>query len=685
MDELTARQKFIFNTLFEIHTLNVKELSKRIDVSARTILREIASMNIILEKSNIKIVVKNGSLIISGKDKEINILNQSLGVIPKQWLLTQEQRMLLITAELLLSDEPYKSSFFSYQLNVVEGTISLYMDKIKQWLAVRNLSFNRKNGYGILVIGSEWNKRNALIELIYEYKPVEELLAYVYETKDDSGTRSFFKILFGSDVIEISKKIMTFVNNEITNVDDIAYLTSLIHIMIAIKKTLENHPIVLPLEFIQDVLSFNEFSYSHKLQGFLEKLNISITDSEIANISIHLLGNKYIYNADRKFEELGVTLEDLAAEVVYEVEKKLDIIINFDNQLILGLSNHFNPAIYRINMGITIKNPIVDQVKEYYGDLFNAVDYACKLVFLKYNIKMSKDEIGFVTMHIGAAIERTENLKNKLSVLVICPNGMGAARILASKVKNVIQGIDKVGIESLKDWAENDTKYDIILSTVNIDINKNLPDSNIIIVSPFLNSEDISKINNCIKTIKEQSNSFDYVISLAQKDKNENYEEEKYEMINNMIKTLQIETIEAESFDEMVTLITSKIYDKKIIENKEEIKELIVKREKMGSVAIPNAHVALLHTRSDFVVSPFVGVYRLKKYMTIQSTGFVNEKVDTFIVLLARKSEQPYILEEMGNISISLIENKSFTETLRIGDIKDLRDKMVKIFNKQNA
>ena len=35
---------------------------------------------------------------------------------------------------------------------------------------------------------------------------------------------------------------------------------------------------------------------------------------------------------------------------------------------------------------------------------------------------MPKDEIGYLTMHIGASIERNNADKNAFSALIICPN-----------------------------------------------------------------------------------------------------------------------------------------------------------------------------------------------------------------------------------------------------------------------
>lgn len=680
MNDLTARQKFILNSIIEKGPLNIKDLSEQIAVSNRTISREIAVINKFLLDKSITINEINSSLSIKGSRDAIKKLQQLLVGIPMQWLLSQDQKMLLIIAELLVSEEPYKSAYFSYQLNVVEGTITLYMDKIEQWLNIRNLQLERKRGYGIEISGSEWVKRNIFLELLYEYKSIDELLAFVYGSKNDAAINSFFKIIFDEESIEETKEILELLKDEMISMDDMSYFNSFIYILLSLKKTKSGSAIELPDYLVQDILSSGEFAFIKKIKDYLLNLNINVCEDELAYIAIHLMGNKYIYNMNRKFEELGVPLEELSTEVIFEVEKNLNINIECDEQLILGLTQHFNPALYRINMGIQVKNPLINEIKDYYGDLFKAVNYACKLVFSKYNITMPQDEIGFLTMHIGAAIERANANNNKLSALIICANGIATARILSNKIKHSIPRIGSITISSLKDWNEKDNNYDIILTTTKL--NDKHRYENMINVTPFLQNGDIEKINNFIKNYS-LNNRLSSNFNALSKIKKSSVSAEKYKLIDSILENIQLEVIEAESFNCLIDIISKDLFSKKLIEDSDEVFKLIMNREEMGSVVIPNSHVALLHTRSDSVIGPFVGVYRLRKHMVLKSVGFINENVDTFIVMLARKNEDSYSLEQIGKISIALIEDKKFTEVLRLGDLKDLRSSLITILNEE--
>lgn len=670
MAKFTNRQNFIISLLLEDQPVTLDGISKQMEVSERTIFREIAAINGVLETTGVKISVRNSELTLLGKKERIQSLKQSSASVSRKWFLTSEQRILFITAQLLLADDSYKSSFFSYQLNVVEGTISMYMDKIQTWLAEKNLSLSRKRRYGIEVEGSEWNKRNALVSLIYEYKPFEELLPFVYETKDDPVLRSFFNFLFGERILQIAKEILELSPD--CREDDGAYLTSLLHIMISVKKTTSGCPITLPDDFVREMVAkdADNVEFCAKLRDFLAGIQIEIPESEAAYICIHLPG-KYKFTDDPKTGETGVPFDRLAEELLYEIQKSIGINLKGDKQLISQISHYIKFLLYRMELGIQMQNSMLDQIREHYGSLFDIVGRSCKIVFSKYNLRLSKDEIGFVTMYVGSSLEKAELHNNRLSVLILCPNGVFASRILMNKVQSVIHDIGTIDALSLHDWADNKKSYDLILSTVDIRKKQDRPANNFLVVSPFLSDDDVVRINECVSKIRGRAGP----VVRTSSAENAGAEDKTTDpgLVRQMADGLWLELIPADSCENIILNITAGLHRRTVVENPQEIGRLILQREKIGSVVIPGAHVSLLHIRSNLVQFPFVGVYRLDGSIQMKSIGFVQEPVDTFLVLLAREDEHPVVLEKMGSISIALIENTKFTGLLRKGSFDEIQ------------
>ncbi|MFT8887193.1 MAG: BglG family transcription antiterminator [Ethanoligenens sp.] len=670
MEKLSARQKYILSLLFDAPQVNIQDVSKQMDVSERTILREISAINCLLKKQDVRLVVKNPLLHMEGSEQAIGHIKEDLGNISKPQLLTTEQRILFIMAQLLIADEPTKSAFFSYQLDVSEATVSMYMEKIEKRLIQHNLFLNRQRTLGIQIVGTEWDKRNALVELIYAYKSLGNLLAFIYDTKRELAVKLLFDVLFGKQILAYTRDVLDFVADKIPDEDDIEYLNAFLYISISLKKSANGDFIQLSETFRQDVCSNNVELYS-SLRHFFEQFPVTVPENEVDYIFIHLPGNQYQYSMEQKFKAMGISLEKLSEEVLYEIQKGAGAGFQNNRRWIDGLARQLNASICRAYMGIRLQNPLLSQVHSYYGHLYDTVRHACDLVFSKYNIHFSENEIGYITMYVGYVHDCEENVDDHLSVLIICPNGFGAARILSAKVRKLFPTIQKIEINSLKGWEENHGTYDLILSTVDIQDPRRTKRERLFVVSSFLCMEDVQRISQAVEEIRMEKGAdaegsfllpaFEYIKGQASKS------------ISQMFDAIDIDRVDAKDMAELIDVITSHLRDASVITDKEELKHLILNREKIGSVVIPNSRLALLHTRAEAVVEPYVGIYRLNGQMLLHNPNSNDEPVDTFAVLLARKNEHPLALEQLGNFSISLIDNPIFVETLRTGDVEEVR------------
>lgn len=684
MDTLTVRQKFILNNLIEKGPLNIKGLSQQIDVSERTILREVSSINNWMKQYDLRIADSGGKIQINGSSKALENIRELFDGIPHLWMLTQEQRQVLITAQLLLSKEPIKSAYFSYQFNVVEGTIIFYLDKIESWLRTKNLNLVRRRGYGLEVEGSDWNKRNAFAELLYNYKSISELLAFLYEDSSDYLLNTFFRVTFGEELILKVKRILKklYSKDNIPAADDVGYFGAFIHLLLAIERTNSNIPIELPEYLVSDTLSLDDVSFIRKVDRLLEENGIKLPDSELAYLAIHLNGDNNINKEDSGPKELGFDLDESIREIVNIVCRKLNVNIECDEQLTMGLKQHINPALYRLTMGLEVRNPVINEIREYYSELFEAVDYACRLVFSKYNLAIPPNELGYVTMHIGAAIERQHVYESRLHVLIICPNGISTARILCSRLRSRFPEIDEIDVCSLRDMDEKIRDgYDLVLSTV--DINKELY-SEITVISPLMHDKDVEKISVLIKgktgSTKNMNKKLTEVFDLEEAESGDDFD-----TADNLLKNFRIKKVRADSIQAAIKTISDELHSSGFIGKSSTVERQIRNREEKGSVVIPGSHVALIHIRTEEIETPFVGVYRLEHFIEMKSIGISRESVDTIFVMLARRNESSYILEILGKISVAMVEDSSFTNILRLGDIIDIRNELVEIINKEES
>ncbi len=446
--------------------------------------------------------------------------------------------------------------------------------------------------------------------------------------------------------------------------DDASYLTSLLHVMVSLKQASEGRPIALPDEFVREVISADRTGFCKKLREYLSGFGLTITDGELAYLRVHLPGG-YGGGGYREAGETGVPFDRLAEEVLYEVEKRFGTDLKADSRFVAALSRYLKLTFYRAKLGIQIKNSMLGAVRDRYGELFDVVEKACRLIFSKYNVLFPEDEIGFLVLYIGARLEQTARRGRRVSILILCPNGVFASRILLRKIRSVFQDVGPVEVGSLRDLSEKGPGYDLILSTV--EVGRQAPrDDNLLVVSPFLSDGDIVRIGERIRSVRGRPGRAETGPPAAAGGAEE-------ALVRGMAEGLWLRTVPAGPFEAVVGGIAAALCDGGVARDRREIGRLILKREKMGSIVIPHSHVSLLHIRSDLVSRPFVGVFRMDGSVLMESAGFVQEPVDTFLVLLARENESPAVLEKMGNISVALIEDAKFPSMLRQSRLDGLR------------
>lgn len=681
MNDLTPRQQFILDKVLNEGSFNIKSLHNQFNISTRTILREISSINKSLKKYNVIIFVdEEMNLSASGNKNNIEDIKISLNLVPIHWLFSKEQRQIVIACELLVSKEPLKASYFSHKYNVVMGSISLDVDRVEQILLTKNLCLLRKRSHGISVEGSEWNKRIALVELLFELKPFEDLLTILYKEKVDQTVEAFFEIIFGEKIIKLVNTVFQKSKFSYVKVNDVKYFSLFLQILLAIKKNEIGENIFLPDKIKSEIKALEAYNQIRSINEILNEYEIDLPEDELVYLTLYLSEYNYFTSDNGSFMQLDINYEDIALELIGEVSKKINIDLICDKQLLKDLSQHLKQTFYMLNLGLIVINPLINQIKEHYSDLFKIINNKCRLIFSRYNHKIPLEEVGYITMHIEVAIQRQQANQKKIKTMVVCPGGIATARILCSKIESLFPDLGNMDVTSLNDVNNRveEENYDLILSTVPITSKVN---NKVIVVSPFMTKENIEMVNDFIFDFKvNNQNKSLQLPSLLDDDEVTNSE---YELANAILKNFQLKKTKVNAFVDLINFIVDDIYSIKITKDKQAIRESILRREEKGNVVVPGTGMALIHTRCDEMLIPFVGVYRIEEPLTMSSIGFSTEQVNTFLVLLARNNESNYILQLLGKISVSLIEKKEFVEILKLGNVAEIRSNLISIVDKE--
>lgn len=212
------------------------------------------------------------------------------------------------------------------------------------------------------------------------------------------------------------------------------------------------------------------------------RLGFDYQNSDIAYLSAHLVANR--------FEDLerDITQEAHLSKILDQIATSLMVKLTENEDLLAQLKHHLALMIYRLRAGDSIDNPFTEQVKREFPLTFNVIWLVLSKYELDLGIRLTEDEVAFLTIYFQSVIEQA---RMNQKILIICQMGLATSELLINRIKNNIPSLDSFEVSSVGELDSLDLdQFDLMISTVPID----LPSHRVIEVSPFLNRRDIDKI-----------------------------------------------------------------------------------------------------------------------------------------------------------------------------------------------
>ena len=120
----------------------------------------------------------------------------------------------------------------------------------------------------------------------------------------------------------------------------------------------------------------------------IEQKFIKIDDSEKANYV------EILKNVEGEILAVSEEIISLAEDIL---EEKLTSHIH------VGLGDHISFAMKRMELGIDIVNPFLNEIQTLYPNEYSIAEKGTKLIKEKLNVAFPESEIGFITLHIHSA------------------------------------------------------------------------------------------------------------------------------------------------------------------------------------------------------------------------------------------------------------------------------------------
>ncbi|GAA0352859.1 BglG family transcription antiterminator [Bacillus horti] len=682
---ISARERKILDYLLDKpDEVTVKDLADQIDVSVRTIHRDLKGVEDIVNEYDLRLIKKSGvGIKVEGKAEHIRNLKMFLFNASHNEYTPEERQTVILCALLETNErEPVKLVALAHELNVTIATISNDLSKLQEKLNGFGLILIRRRGYGVGISGSESSKRRAMSSLISKNIDEFEFLSFVraaIQKKGTTYTNSISERLLGfvekEKLLEV-EKVLEEMNRELPyTIADSAYIGLVIHLALAIERILQGENIQIDQEYLISLQGTMEYSLAQKVIEKLEKVfDIQIPPAEIGYITMHLRGAKLRYDKKFLIEDASFNLAVKAKALIDYVGKQVQTDLTSHTSLLQGLVAHLRPAIFRIKQNMGIHNPLLPQIKADYAVLFSIIRDGVGQHFP--DLDVPDEEIGYLVLHFGSALMGNRE-KEPVHALIICSSGIGTSKMLATRLQQEIPEIENPRNVSLFEASRLDLdEYDLIISTVH---SPELPE-HYILVNPILTKEEIAHIKDKIRVQERKG-----ILGLKSSERfrggqgKEQFLSSLEEMhgytqaILTLLKHLLVHEIRSvQSSTDVISAAVDHLIQQGIvpIANGDAVKEAILEREKLGGLGIPDTHLALFHARHESIPTPSFSIYSLHEPLLALGMDQEEMEIKQVILLLAPLNASDQEMELLSYISTLIIEDEKSLELFHSTDFE---------------
>ena len=485
----TRCQKILQMILNTQGYVTVKEIADENHVSKRSVYYDIMKINEWLSSFAIEPIEmeRNKGIIIRQEAiKSIKkVLQDAMRDI--EYLFTPTQRVQIIICSIVTKTRALYIEDFMTLCKVSRNTIIHDLKIVTKDLSKYRLKLSYENKGGYRIVGNFTKKvsvfflcfndlseyyRKGIIPLDNQ-KKIYQIDEKLNQIEEELETKYVSGVLFS---------LATFMSSINSRSGNIAFNQK------------DKEDIIETREYLLVEKYFSNFQYEHRLY-----------------IALHLLGSRLqTIPIDMMNDSEGYTY-DLANSLVQEFCNVACIEFPNQEQVVKALFAHLKTSLYRYQYGIQLTNPMLQDIKQEYNELFQITMKACLILEQELGVPIPESEIAYITLHFGGFMVNNTNVST-FSILIICPNGISTGNMLKAEISNLIPQATTIDTIMLSQF-DRLHDYDVVISTVEI---KDEPE--VIVIHPILTDTDrVTILRRCMKYSNENKVRVEEIVKIAKK------------------------------------------------------------------------------------------------------------------------------------------------------------------------
>ncbi|WP_163654912.1 PRD domain-containing protein [Listeria sp. PSOL-1] len=649
---LSARSRIILERILSVKDDSVKKLAHHLDVSERTVRRDLDEVKQTLAQFNLMLIKKGSKLSVNGVKKDRDRIREILlHFVSNEY--TPPERQQIILRELLTTNGPMKLIALASKLSVTVATVSSDLTRIEEeWNEKVNIV--RKRGIGVQLKAAILEKRELLRELTLISYPKRKLYQHLKDIL--SGTKTPVKeelsMFINLTLLDKADRNLTKWMKKLPyEIGNTSYLNLLLYLLITIQqigKGQKIHKYPDSPIFLQD---YPEHDIAERiLKDCLPEE--TIPEAEITELTMQILDSEIHKGQDLFYHNEKVQALRIAKKLISKVTKEMDMPLA-QMTILKGLTEHIRSSLIRLKKKMPLTNPLLPLIKVEFGELFSLIHKEAAALYPFH--QLPEEETGFIVLHFEAAILRSENMY-PYSALIVTSGSNGVNTWLEARFRKKLPKLKKIkfitSLELVKEKALQ--AYDIILST---DALENFP-FEYQQISLFISNNEILQIQQYLEKMANTKNKLYYKTDMEKAETLSNLKDTKqyYEIVIQLLEALYIEKIAdiTRNTEDNLRSLSQSISEKtKPQINAEKLFRDLIQQK----VRTNTNNTAYFITNTD-AKQPSIHVFHLKHALDLHTERQLKATISTVVTFILPRSLHPAQLEVITYLLEMLTEDE---------------------------
>lgn len=473
---------------------NVTELVEKYKVQERSIRADIRELNDALIEYDLPVIqIGSDGEVFFDTDVRVDVHAFEKFICEHTfytYFLSKNERaavlvMILLNAKGYVTVEQLKET-----IGVSRTTLLRDLPEIKKWFEENKMELISQVHRGYIVNVPELDARKGILKLLEVNGDDNE-----YETGYSLGAfwclmvRQMDRMNIYNDIKQL---IIQEEEEEQTFLSDYSFFEAVRELTLAVNRIHNNQ--IIPAYYEgnwKNLRRSSKYEFSSNLFEVIEKkYGLEVPESEILYYAECLKGKSYLKDSkSNKANALDIRL--LIAETLYHISNCFGIDFYLDFSLYDLLVAHMRSAVFRLQSGEMLKNPLKESLLQEYPEIFAIIRENVGSLEEYIGKEFSEDEMSFMVLYFASVLEKekAESSKNsKIKVALVCETGRGTAQFMLAKLHTLDEMIDIVSVSSVHNTKEiQNSGAQMIVSTIPLE--SQLPC--VVVRSAILNTDDL--------------------------------------------------------------------------------------------------------------------------------------------------------------------------------------------------